>query len=161
MRECVRKDRARIQIGRISNFGLLEMTRQRLREGSIKWETILSLKSFSQKIVKKIEMLAFNNKIKIIKAYVPEKVKLYIETNLSKELSYFQKKYSYKIDIIEKAEFIIPEYKIELLNKSKKIINKIEYISQIKNSSFQNEKIFKTSKSKIKKLKSSTKKIKR
>ena len=43
MRECVRRDRARIQIGRISNFGLLEMTRQRLREGSIKWETNLSL----------------------------------------------------------------------------------------------------------------------
>ena len=36
MRESVRKDRARIQIGKISNFGLLEMTRQRLREGSIK-----------------------------------------------------------------------------------------------------------------------------
>ena len=36
MRESIRKDRARIQIGRISNFGLLEMTRQRLREGSIK-----------------------------------------------------------------------------------------------------------------------------
>ena len=53
MRECVRRDRARIQIGRISNFGLLEMTRQRLREGSIKWETNLSLESFSQKIVKK------------------------------------------------------------------------------------------------------------
>ena len=33
MRESIRKDRARIQIGRISNFGLLEMTRQRLREG--------------------------------------------------------------------------------------------------------------------------------
>ena len=39
MRESIRKDRARIQVGRISNFGLLEMTRQRLREGSIKWET--------------------------------------------------------------------------------------------------------------------------
>ena len=37
-------------------------------------------------------MLAFNNKIKIIKAYVPEKVKLYIVyTNLSKEINYFQK----------------------------------------------------------------------
>ena len=127
------KDRARIQIGRISNFGLLEMTRQRLREGSIRWETNLSLESFSQKIVKKIEMLAFNNKIKIIKAYVPDKVKLYIDTNLSKELNYFQKKYSFKIDFIEKSQLIIPEYKIELLNKSKKIINKIEYISQIKN----------------------------
>ena len=53
MRESIRKDRARIQIGRISNFGLLEMTRQRLREGSIKWETQLSLSSFSQKILKK------------------------------------------------------------------------------------------------------------
>ena len=53
MRESIRKDRARIQIGRISNFGLLEMTRQRLREGSIKWETQLSLSSFSQKILKR------------------------------------------------------------------------------------------------------------
>ena len=109
------------------------MTRQRLREGSIRWETNLSLDSFSQKIVKKIEMLAFNNKIKIIKAYVADKVKLYIDTNLSKELNYFKKKYSYKIEFIEKSQFIIPEYKIELLNKSKKIINKIEYISNIKN----------------------------
>ena len=53
MRESIRKDRARTQIGRISNFGLLEMTRQRLREGSIKWETQLSLASFSQKILKR------------------------------------------------------------------------------------------------------------
>ncbi len=132
MKESVRRDRARIQIGRISNFGLLEMTRQRLREGSIKWETNLSLESFSQKIVKKIEMLAFNNKIKFIKAYIPDKVKLYIEINLSKELNYFQKKYSYKIDLLNEPQFVIPEYKIELLNKSKKIIDKIESIRGIK-----------------------------
>ena len=62
MRESIRKDRARIQIGRISNFGLLEMTRQRLREASIKWETQLSLSSFSQKILKKIQHLAFTDK---------------------------------------------------------------------------------------------------
>ena len=143
MRECVRKDRARIQIGRISNFGLLEMTRQRLREGSIQWETNLSLESFSQKIVKKIEMLAFNNKIKIIKAYVPDKVKLFVDTNLSKEINYFQKKYSYKIEFVVKSQFIIPEYRIELLNKSKKIIDKIEHIKQIKNVNSQNEKYLK------------------
>ena len=50
LRESIRKDRARIQIGKISNFGLLEMTRQRLREGSIKWETQLSLKVFPKNI---------------------------------------------------------------------------------------------------------------
>ena len=131
MRECVRKDRARIQIGRISNFGLLEMTRQRLREGSIRWETNLSLESFSQKIVKKIETVAFNNKIKIIKAFIPEKTKSYIEINLSKEIDYFEKKYSYDIEFISDPQFVIPEYKIELLNKSKKIIDKIENIKKI------------------------------
>ena len=131
MRECVRKDRARIQIGRISNFGLLEMTRQRLREGSIRWETNLSLESFSQKIVKKIEMLAFNNKIKIIRSYVPDKVKTYIDVNLSKEINYFQKKYLFKIEFIANNQYIIPEYRIELLNKSKKVINKIENINEV------------------------------
>ena len=131
MRESIRKDRARIQIGRISNFGLLEMTRQRLREGSIKWETQLSILSFSQKILKKIQHLAFTDKIKIINAFVPVKVKIFIEKNLLDELKYFQKKYSFEIKIMSEDNFIIPEYKIELLNKSKKILNTVENIDNI------------------------------
>ncbi len=126
MRESIRKDRARIQVGRISNFGLLEMTRQRLREGSISWNTTLSLESFSQKVIKKIELLAFTGKVKIIKTYIPEKVKLFIQANLNKEIEYFEKKYSFKINFFSDNRLIIPEYKIELLNKSKKIINTIE-----------------------------------
>ncbi len=128
MRESIRKDRARIQIGRISNFGLLEMTRQRLREGSIKWETQLSLSSFSQKILKKIQQLAFTDKVKIINSYIPEKAKLFIENNFLEEIKYFQKKYSFEVKIFADHNFVIPEYKIDLLNKSKKLINSIENI---------------------------------
>ena len=131
MRESIRKDRARIQVGRISSFGLLEMTRQRLREGSIKWETILSLESFAQKNFKKIELLAFTNKVKVIKAHIPEKVKIYIEHKLIKEIQYFQKKYSCKISFLAASNLIIPEYQIELLNKSKKIINVIKNINKL------------------------------
>ena len=131
MRESIRKDRARIQVGRISNFGLLEMTRQRLREGSIKWETILSLGSYCQKIIKKIELLAFTNKVKIIKTYIPEKAKLYIEDRLSKDIEYFEKKYSFKINFIADANLIIPEYKIQLFNRSKKLIDTIEKIDKL------------------------------
>ncbi len=131
MRESIRKDRARIQIGRISNFGLLEMTRQRLREGSIKWETQLSLSSFSQKILKKIQYLAFAEKVKIVNSYVPEKVKIFIEKNFIEELKYFQKKYSLEIRVLSNDKFIIPEYKIDLLNKSKKILNSVENINSI------------------------------
>ncbi len=158
MRESIRKDRARIQIGRISNFGLLEMTRQRLREGSIKWETQLSLGSFSQKVLKKLQHLAFTDKVKIIKCYVPEKVKIFIETNFLEELKYFQKKYFLKIEISSDKKLIIPEYKIELLNKTKKILNVIENIQKI----FEFKKIIKEKNNvkEVKKLKKDNKKAK-
>ena len=157
MKESIRKDRARIQIGRISNFGLLEMTRQRLREGSIKWETQLSLSSFSQKILKKIQYLAFTDKVKIIKSYVPEKVRLYIEKNLIEELKYFQKKYLFKVEILSDQKLIIPEYKIDLLNKSKKIISTIENINNI----IEIKKIKKTVVKEIKEIKKELKKDKK
>ena len=129
MKESIRKDRARIQVGKISMFGLLEMTRQRLREGSIKWETNLSLESFALKIVKKSEMHAFTNKVKIVNARVPEKVKIYIDDVLKKEIKYFKDKFKIDIKFIADPRFIIPEYSISLLDKSKKILNKIENVN--------------------------------
>ena len=135
------------------------MTRQRLREGSIKWETQLSLGSFSQKVLKKIHYLAFTDKVKIIKAYVPEKVKIFIEKNLLEELKYFQKKYTFKIELLPDEKLIIPEYKIDLFNKSKKLVNKVENIDkilEIKNNSISAKK----EKKDLKKLKKENKKIK-
>ena len=160
MKESIRKDRARIQIGRISNFGLVEMTRQRLRESSIKWETQLSLSSFAQKIVKKIQLLAFTNKVKIIKSYVPEKVRLFIEQNLTEELNYFQKKYLLKIELFSEKELIIPEYKIELLNKLKKVINIVENIDGIPITK-KNSKAKGKEKADSKKIKKEVKKVKK
>ena len=49
LREKLKDDRARMQFGRIGNFGLLEMTRQRLRESSVRWNMVLSLDSFAFK----------------------------------------------------------------------------------------------------------------
>ena len=59
------------------------------------------------------------------------KVKIFIEKNLLEELKYFQKKIPFKIEILSDEKLIIPEYKIDLLNKSKKIINTIENINKI------------------------------
>ena len=134
LREKFKDDRARIQFGRISNFGLLEMTRQRLRESSVRWKMTLSLDSFALKIIKKGEQLAFSNKAKIININVPLKVKTYIEKNLMKEIKHFKAKYKLEFNIISDNILIIPEYKIDLLNKNKKIIKKIENIETIENS---------------------------
>ena len=114
MRESIRKDRARIQVGKISTFGLLEMTRQRLREGSIKWETNLSLESFAFKIVKKSEMLSFTTGVKNVNVQIPEKVKIYIDKILKKEIKYFELKFKIKIIFFASPQLIIPEYSISL-----------------------------------------------
>ena len=155
LKEKLRDDRARIQFGKIGNFGLLEMTRQRLRESAIKWNMTLSLDSFALKIVKKAEESAFSNKAKIINISVSEKVKTFIEKNLAKEINYFKKKYKFEFNLISNNNLIIPEYKIELQNKNKKIIKKIENIEKfeknfIKPNYNKNKKYIKMSKSKKK-----------
>jgi ribonuclease E len=131
LRDKLKDDRARIQFGRISIFGLLEMTRQRLRESSVKWNMTLSLDSFALKIIKKAEELAFSNKAKIINLSIPEKVKIFIEKNLVKEINHFRKKYKFEFNLISDKNLILPEYKIDLLNKNKKIIKKIENLEKI------------------------------
>jgi len=158
LREKLKDDRARMQFGRIGNFGLLEMTRQRLRESSVKWNMVLSVDSFSLKIVKKGEELAFSNKAKIVDIKVPGKIKTYINQNLSKEINHFKKKYKLEFNIMSDETLSIPEYKINLLNKNKKIIKKIENIEKTysidvrnKKNYMMNNKIFR-SKKKFKKF---------
>ena len=131
LKEKLKDDRARIQFGRISNLGLLEMTRQRLRESSVKWNMTLSLDSFALKVVKKGEELAFSNKAKIINISVPLKVKTYIEESLAKEIKHFKARYKLEFNIISDNKLVIPEYKIDLLNKNNKIIKKIENIEEV------------------------------
>jgi len=136
LREKLKDDRARIQFGRISHFGLLEMTRQRLRESSVKWNMTLSLDSFALKVVKESEELAFSHKAKIVNINIPEKVKNYIEENLAKEISHVKKIYKFDFNLIPDKSLILPEYKIELLNKNKKIIKKIDNLQKIETNLF-------------------------
>ena len=131
LREKLKDDKARIQFGRISNFGLLEMSRQRMRESSIKWNMNLSLESFSLKVIKKAEELAFSNKIKTINLTVPDKVKTYMEQVLKKEINYFKKRYHFELNLISNKNLMLPEYQIELLNRNKKVVKKIENIEKM------------------------------
>ena len=86
---------------------------------------------FRSKILKKIEALAFSNKTKIVSAFIPNKVSSFLNHYFRKEILFFEKKYKFKINIIPDSDLIIPEYKIHLLNRSKKIIKKIENFKKI------------------------------
>jgi len=149
LKTSLKDDRARMHFGRISNFGILEMSRQRMRESSVKWNMTLSLDSFALKIVKKGEELAFSNKAKIVNIYIPSKVKTYLELNFRKEVEHFKKKYKLEFNVIADENQIIPEYRIELLNKNKKIIKKIENIEKIYSKSNYNKENFINKKSTV------------
>jgi len=55
MRELIRRDRARVQVSRISQFGLLEMSRQRLRQSFISWKSDLTIESCALKAMYNIK----------------------------------------------------------------------------------------------------------
>ncbi len=138
LKEKCRTDRARIQIGRISNFGLLEMSRQRLRESAIKWKVTLTDESFAQKLLKIVELKAIINKAKFVELKVCEKVSDFLKENFVDDLTYFEKKNKITIDIISDNSLIIPEYIIDIKNKSKKTIELVEYYEKLKNLEIQN-----------------------
>ena len=138
LKEKCRADRARIQIGRISNFGLLEMSRQRLRESAIKWKVTLTDESFAQKLLKIVELKAIINKAKFVELRVCKKISDFLKENFVEDLTYFEKKNKMTIDIISDNTLIIPEYIIKIQNKSKKTLELIEYYEKLKNLEFQN-----------------------
>ena len=117
LKEKCRYDRARIQIGRISNFGLLEMSRQRLRESAVKWNIKLTDESFALKLLKLVELKAVLNKAKFVDVKVCKKISDFLKENFIEDLKYFEKKNKMKIDIIIDNSLIIPEYIIDIKNK--------------------------------------------
>ncbi|MDB3919894.1 Rne/Rng family ribonuclease [Candidatus Pelagibacter sp.] len=137
LKEKCRTDRARIQIGRISNFGLLEMSRQRLRESAIKWKVTLTDESFAQKLLKTVELHAVINKAKFVELRVCEKISDFLKENFVDDLTYFETKNKMTIDIVSDTTLIIPEYIINVQNKSKKTIELIEHFEKLKNLDIQ------------------------
>ncbi len=139
LKEKCRNDRARIQIGRISNFGLLEMSRQRLRESNIKWSIKLTNETFAQKIIKSIEINSLEKGAKIIDLKINNKISDFIESQFLEDLKYFEKKNKIKINITHSEELNFSEYLIEFKSKSGKILDKIEKIENLQKVIFTQE----------------------
>ena len=131
LKEKCRNDRARIQIGRISNFGLLEMSRQRLRESNVKWSIRLTSDSMALKILKTLEIKSIENNAKIVDLTSSVKICNYIYENFSESIEYFQKKNKIKINISSNLEYNNQEYLLEFKSKTKKILNKIENVEKL------------------------------
>ena len=132
IKDRCRTDRARIQIGRISSFGLLEMSRQRLRESSVKWNLKLSNETFALKIIKLVELKTLEHKAKIIKIHLNEKISNFIKDNYMDDFKYFKNKNKTELNLFENNSLSLDDYEIEFLSKTNKLIEKIQKISSLK-----------------------------
>ena len=70
---------------------------------------------------------------------VCEKISDFLKENFVDDLTYFEKKNKMTIDIISDPTLIIPEYIINLQNKSKKTIELVEHYEKLKNLELQNK----------------------
>ncbi len=126
LKEKCRADRARIQIGRITHFGLLEMSRQRLRESNVKWIMSLTNESQALKVLKLAEIKSLENKSKEILIYLNKKIIDFLSKNSEEDINFFQKKNKIKIIFQEDLNFGVNEYKLEFKSKTNKIIETIQ-----------------------------------
>ena len=146
LKEKCRSDRARIQIGRITNFGLLEMSRQRLRESSVKWNIQLTDESFANKIIKLAEIKSISNKSKKINITINDKIKNFIVNNFSEKIKHFEKKSKLKIELVTEQSMSLSDYKLEFLSATKKVIEIIENMSVLKKENLDKKNILKKNK---------------
>ena len=132
MKDSLRSDKARTQVGRISHFGLLEMTRQRLRESYIKWETVLSKESFCEKILRKVEEKIFDiPKVKKVTIEISPKTILFMKENMKEEISFFEKKFKFKSTFSKNENLLSNEFKVNFLNNKNKILDTYSEISVV------------------------------
>ncbi|MGV8996538.1 MAG: Rne/Rng family ribonuclease [Parvibaculaceae bacterium] len=89
LKDSLRTDRARIQVGRISHFGLMEMSRQRMRSGVLEGSTIIcphctgtgivrSVESMALHVLRGVEAEAMKGRAAALTAKVPVECAVYI-----------------------------------------------------------------------------------
>ncbi len=126
MKEAMKSDRARIQIGRISHFGLMELSRQRLRPSLVEASTqvcphckgsgyIRSIDSTALHILRVIEEEGLRNRAAEIAVHVPAQVALYILNQKRDRLAEIELRYGTRVILEQDDSLVPPDHRLERL----------------------------------------------
>jgi ribonuclease E len=124
LREHLKTDRARVQLGRISAFGLLELSRQRLRPSFQELSTqlcptcggsgaIRSVESASLQALRVIELEGIKGKAAALAVSLPLPVALYMLNQKRERLIALEQRYGMSLDIGVDEELIAGAYEVE------------------------------------------------
>ncbi len=115
MKDALRNDRARIQIGRISSFGLMEMSRQRLRTGVLEATTrscphcdgsglVRTASSAGLSALRLIEDEAAKGKGSVISLYASQEAAIYLLNAKRFDLGEIEERYGVRVEVLPEGE---------------------------------------------------------
>ena len=124
LREHLKSDRARVQLGRISAFGLLELSRQRLRPSFQELSTqlcptctgtgvIRSVESAALQALRAIELEGMKGKSAALAMTLPQAVALYILNQKRDRLVALEQRYAMTVEVAVAAELIAGAFRLE------------------------------------------------
>jgi len=124
VKDAMRNDRARIQIGRISPFGLLELSRQRLRPSLVEASTqpcphcagsghIRSTESTALHVLRALEEEGMRHRSAEVCIYVPTSVALYILNFKHAALSQVEARCGFRVIVASDDDLIPPAFRLE------------------------------------------------
>jgi ribonuclease E len=128
MRDALEPDRARVQVGRISRFGLLEMSRQRLRPSLGETSGIVCPRCSGQGSIRDVESLCLSimrilqeeankQKCQEVRATVPLALSSYLLNEKRAGLAEIEEQSGTKVSIVPSPELQTPHYEITAVNQ--------------------------------------------
>lgn len=124
IKDCLKSDRARIQVGRISGFGLLEMSRQRLRPGVLEASTlpcshcagtgiVRSTESSALHALRSVEEEGIRGRSARVDIHVPTAVALYLLNEKRETLRGIEARYGFEIFVQVDDGLAAPHFRME------------------------------------------------
>ena len=125
MKDCLKGDRARIQVGRISMFGLMEMSRQRLRPSLFEASTIpceqcggsgfvRSTESTVLHVLRAIEEEGIRNRADELTIHVPNDIALYLLNQKRDALMAIEGRYNFQVLILADPDLVAPNFRADI-----------------------------------------------
>ncbi len=129
LRKALSMDRARVQVGRISRFGLLEMSRQRLRPSLGESSrvtcprctgqgTIRGIESLGLSVMRIIEEEALKENTAQVRAILPPEIAAYLLNEKRQAIIDIEKRQQVSIIAVPSAHLLTPQYEIERIRES-------------------------------------------
>ena len=128
IREALETDRARVQLGRISRFGLLEMSRQRLRASLDETSSIVCPRCSGQGRVRDVKSLALSimrimreeaskERNREVRVAAPLNVAAYLLNDKRDEMADIEQESGSTLVVVPTAELMTPHYRIVGVNR--------------------------------------------